>query len=63
MWEWFIELDSSRQSGMAANPITYTEIDAWNRLMRRGVSDFEVACIRDLDGVRLTWANKRNDDG
>lgn len=48
---------------MAANPISYTEIDAWDRLMRRGVMEFEVACIRDLDGVRLKWANKGNDNG
>lgn len=47
-----------RQCGMVANPITYTEIDAWNRLMRHGVSDFEVSCICALDQVRLKWANK-----
>lgn len=48
---------------MAANPITYQEIDAWARLTRNAVSPFEVSCLRDLDGIRLKWVNKANDNG
>lgn len=59
VWQWFGELDSTRQSGMAANPITYTEIDAWDRLTRRGASEFEVSCLRALDELRLKWVSKR----
>lgn len=44
---------------MAANPITFTEIAAWDSLMQRGVTEFEVACIVALDRVRLKWAAKR----
>lgn len=63
IWEWFIELDAARQVGMTANPISFQEIAAWDSLMRHGVTDFEVSCLRALDVVRLKWSNKANDNG
>lgn len=48
-WNWFEELSAARQSGMTANPISYTEIAAWAALNRLTPTRFEVACIKVLD--------------
>jgi hypothetical protein len=58
LWDWFVSLANSRQSGLAANPITEQEIRAFceNRSMRMCV--FEIEAIKRLDRISLTDFSK-----
>lgn len=55
VWPWFIELDAGRSSGMAPNPISYSEIYAWDKLTNRNIMEFEVRCIKAFDNVKLEF--------
>ena len=46
---WFVELSGRRTNGMAPNPITFTEIEAWARLTGRCPRPWEVRVITRLD--------------
>ena len=59
VWFWFCELSGSRSSGMAANPISYTEIEAWGRLTGRRPDVREVRLIVMLDSV---WRSVHGED-
>ncbi|GAB1668161.1 hypothetical protein Mh1961_13810 [Mannheimia haemolytica] len=50
---WFFELAMSRQSGMSLNPISYVEIEAWNRLFSRHLEQWEIRAIKQLDMIYL----------
>ncbi|QLB44479.1 phage tail assembly chaperone [Mannheimia pernigra] len=50
---WFFELAMSRQSGMSLNPISYAEIEAWNRLFSRHLEQWEIRTIKQLDMIYL----------
>lgn len=52
LWEWYQELNGSRQVGMAANPLTYTEIQAWAAMTGRKPDPWEVEQLKTLD---LAW--------
>lgn len=55
IWSWFLELSGARSSnGFAANPIQYSEIDAWARLKKINITPFEVEAIVKIDGVFLS---------
>lgn len=50
VWNIFSTLHRSRGAGAAAqNPITFTEIDAWSRLMQVTLVPWEVELVRALD--------------
>jgi hypothetical protein len=51
VWDWFFDLMLTRQIGMADNPITYTEIDAYARLTGALIAPWEARAI-----VSLFWA-------
>lgn len=53
VWGWFIELSRARTVGMAANPITWADMDAWSRLTQARPTPFEVSLIQDLDACLL----------
>ena len=53
LWHDFLALSNTRQSGMAANPISYTVIDAYARLMDTKYSKIELAVIKRLDSLLL----------
>lgn len=63
LWRWFLHLSNRRQSGMAANPISYQEVEA---LCRRRLVEFtawEVALLMRLDDAILAiWAEKAAKD-
>jgi len=60
VWEDFLELHSARGSnGFGANPISYTEIDAWTRLSGYVLSPQDVKIIKLLDRVYLAHQNKQ----
>lgn len=58
IWEHYINLANSRQSGMGMNPISYLEIEAYEKLMQVKLSIFEVKAIKKLDIIALTESNK-----
>lgn len=50
IWGYFITLDRNRGEGMSgAQPITYEQIDAWNRLLDIQVKPYEVEALILLD--------------
>jgi hypothetical protein len=46
---WFSTLSARRTIGMAVNPITFSDIDAWARLMGVSPSPWEVTLLTRLD--------------
>ena len=60
IWRDFLELNDARTSnGYSLNPLSYTEIDAWKRLMNKTVTAQEIIIIKQLDGVFLTHYQKQ----
>lgn len=57
LWRWFQELAATRQSGFGANPISFSEIDAWARLTRTRPAAWEVRALRALDNELLLLSN------
>lgn len=52
--EWFFELSSARTgNGFGPNPLTWTDFDAWARLMNRVVRPWEIEMLRALDRCYL----------
>lgn len=60
LWELFIEISHTRVSGMAANAIAPTEIEAWCRMSGVELSPWEFATVLAIDAAILrTWAKQR----
>lgn len=53
VWHWFRELHGRRQYGMTAQPLTYSEVDAWARLRSTAPTPDEVATLMALDDVYM----------
>jgi len=54
VWGYFIQLHNARTSnGFGSNPISYSEIQAWNNLTDSGVTPLDVKIIKRLDIVYL----------
>jgi len=56
---YFYELSTSRQMGMAANAISFSEIWAWCQLKQIKLSAWELEVIKRLD---LIWLNVQAED-
>lgn len=51
-WGWFIDLYNARSSGLtAANPISYTEIQAYFQLMQIEPEPWEISVIKQFDSI------------
>lgn len=60
LWEYFIELDSGRSvGGMSVNPISYQDIDCWNRLTGKNITANEVEAIKMIDNVFFQYQAKK----
>jgi len=60
IWRWFLELGQGRTgNGMGPNPISWLELDAWCRLRGVLLGQYELTCIRDLDGIYLKRSTDR----
>lgn len=60
LWETFLELSHTRVTGMAANAIAPTEIEAWCRLSGVELSHWEFSTLLAIDAAVLrTWAKQR----
>jgi hypothetical protein len=61
LWEFILDLNSTRQSGMGVNAISYTEIVAWCTLTGNKLSPYETRVIKMLDRVFLEHYNKQSE--
>jgi hypothetical protein len=57
VWEWFIELDATRQNGMGIGPITHTELRNWSANLQVHPLPFEVRAIMAIDRAFLIHSN------
>lgn len=51
LWGWFGELNSKRTAGMTIDPITWTEIQAWARMLHRRPLQWELRAISGIDAA------------
>lgn len=58
--EWFWDLASGRQSGMGANPISWTEMRSWGALTGTHPDLWEVGVLRDMDRTFLEHMRKKS---
>jgi hypothetical protein len=57
LWGHFVRLSGRRQSGMGANPLTYQEVEAYERKSLARLSAWDVSVIMRLDDAVLgVWA-------
>jgi hypothetical protein len=60
LWDWFMDLSKGRTgNGFGANPLPWTEVQAWCALTRTTLSRVEVRALRLLDGLFLSVINKK----
>lgn len=59
VWEAFVQLASSRASGMGLSPISLADIEAWCRLSGITLTPWELDTLLALDAAALTEAAKR----
>jgi len=58
VWRWFCDLGSARSSGMAINPISWNDMNAYFTLQRITPAQWELAAIRALDDAYLKSRDK-----
>jgi hypothetical protein len=59
LWEGFVELCHARSShGFGPNPLSFSEIKAWDDLTGAGLSPFDTKIIKQLDRVFLSHQAK-----
>lgn len=59
VWESFQRLSARRSNnGMGLNPITYLDIDAFCRVTKTHLTDFEISIIERLDMLLLNSINR-----
>lgn len=57
-WRYFIDLSTSRTAGMTANPIAFTEMQAYFELMQIEPYDWEIRLIMKFDSIWLEHMHK-----
>jgi len=57
IWEWFMDLSSSRGGGWGPSPITYGELIAWISLTGNMPSKWEVRMLKQMDAKYLEVIN------
>ncbi len=55
IWEWFWDMQRSRQSGFSANPLTFAEVESWSRLNNISILPWEVRAVREMDDELLRF--------
>lgn len=63
VWTDFNRLSGRRQVGMAPNPLSFAEIDAYRRLTHARIGPWEVELICRLDDVVLAVAAEKSQGG
>lgn len=63
LWDYFLELDGGRSAGgFSVNPISYQDIDCWNRLTNKNITANEVEIIKMIDNVFFQYQAKKDKD-
>jgi hypothetical protein len=61
VWDWFRELDATRGgNGWGVNPITFAEIDAYQRLTGEQITAWAARLIRAVDNAVLIERAKQD---
>lgn len=61
LWRDFLDLHNCRSYGQGGpSPITFLELDAWQRVKGVSLEPWELDCIRVADGAFLTSVSKRD---
>lgn len=58
LWDIFMQLAQTKQSGMGPSPITESEISAFSRNRGMRLSLFELEAIRHLDAIAISDLSK-----
>ncbi|WP_425468453.1 phage tail assembly chaperone [Phyllobacterium endophyticum] len=58
IWDWFVQLHNSRETGFSANPISFLEVEAFCRLTGALIDPWELSVIRRMDQAVLAIINK-----
>lgn len=61
VWSAFCRLSGRRTVGMAANPITWSDIDAFVRLSGVRLAPWEIRLIEELDDLYRAEHSKKRD--
>lgn len=59
LWRAFVQLGNQRQSGMAANPISLSDVEAWCRLQGVMFTPWELDTLLLMDAAGLSEVNKK----
>ncbi|WP_445482848.1 MULTISPECIES: phage tail assembly chaperone [Paenochrobactrum] len=49
LWQWFMDLNASRSTGMSVSPISWAEIEAYSSGLQLGIKPWERRILRDMD--------------
>ena len=61
VWSAFLEIHTGRSySSNGPNPLSWADIEAWDRLFKQGLKDWEIRAIKALD---LVWLRAMGEDG
>jgi hypothetical protein len=61
IWNAFLELHTGRSySSNGPNPLSWSDIEAWDRLFKQNLQDWEIRAIKALD---LIWLRVMGEDG
>lgn len=64
VWDMFINLHSGRSYNSGGpNPLSWSDIKAWNDLLHVGLKEWEVRAIKALDGLWLRAVGEDAEDG
>lgn len=64
LWDWYLLLSSGRQpTGFGLGPLTYSEIDAFARLMGVTFKSWEVLAMKMLDATYLSIQTSKESSG
>lgn len=55
----FLELSLARQIGMVLNPLTYSEIETYNRLYQKQYAMWEIQTLKQLDTIYLNVNSRK----
>lgn len=61
IWEMFVDLHSGRGGGYGPSPLSWMEIESWQRMTRTTVQRWELRAIREIDRAWLE-SQEKNDD-
>jgi len=63
LWDAFVALSGTRDSGFGPSPIKYSQLLAYCQLneINGAERDLLSRCVRELDQVWLEWARKKSE--